>query len=202
MKCPLKCPLIVILGYSNAGKDTLAKFLHSHLEHLGYKSETVKFVQPFKDTLAMYLGVDRELMEDREYRSTVITELGCTPLELMIRGFTAMPLIHPKLGLYKTKKTISWLIHQGVIPVFTDPRNPEEIRYLRGLADEGHPVISLRVNRPDQLPQESDEYLEVNWINLKRFSRYHEVIENDKVKASLHGKVGKLVKNPDFAKLL
>lgn len=186
----MKTPIVVILGNSGAGKDTLAGIIKDVLRmKVGKPSEIVKFVKPFKKALSIYLGVPVEQLEDRIYRVTPIPELGCTPLDLMIRGYEVMPLLHPRLGLYSTGQEVSKLMDYGRIPIFTDCRNSSEVDYLQILATPGHPLFVFTIERMGEKHLKSDEHLGENINRLASIAAHWGHFDNNGTLSDLANQV-------------
>jgi hypothetical protein len=169
----------VVLGLSDAGKDTVFRLLNKR-----YQVTNIKFSAPSKRALAMYLGVPEEYMENREWRETVIAELGLSPLELMIRIFEHLPKIHPKLGLYHTRREVEAIFHGNqmyrnrLIPVFTDLRNLAEVDYLLSLVSSGVRLILINVVRDGVVPKPSDKYYLRNLAVLEPIADFSHTVVN------------------------
>lgn len=170
--------IIVITGESGAGKDTLAKYIISELEQVYLKGVVVKFVEPFKKALSVYLDVPLDYLENREYRTQVIPALGCSPLDLMVRGFHVMPQLHPELGLYSTTRQVERLLSQGNIPIFTDMRNPLEAEFLANLARSSVRLSLVKVRREGSTRLSSDIHLDTNYAKLYPVASDVEVVHN------------------------
>jgi len=166
--------LIVLAGLSGAGKDTTFRLMRDLLSHA---LVNVKFVEPFKLMLSQYLGVTLEQLEDREWRTTVIDDLGVSPLDLMVKGFEVMPQLHPRLGLHYTKRQVASYLERGQVPVFTDMRNPVEAEYLKSLATT-EALYLFQVQRSIATALETDKYLGVNIKTLSRVAAHHGIIMN------------------------
>lgn len=159
---PVNPPLIVILGFSDVGKDTAFRAIESLAPLLPQPPLNIKFSEPIKTAIATYLGVPSELMEDRVWRNRVIPELGRTPLDLLVESFKHMPNIHPRLGLYKTKRTCQQCLNHPL--VFTDMRNPVELDFVVNLAREYSRLIHvLFIDRPNKGALPSDKYVLPIW---------------------------------------
>ena len=72
--------LIGITGKLNSGKDTVAQMIK---EVSGVEYETKRYADPLKDMVCTLLGVNRETLEDRTFKETVVPWLGKTPRYLM-----------------------------------------------------------------------------------------------------------------------
>jgi hypothetical protein len=158
--------ILVLLGVSGAGKDTAASFLQGQ----NPKLINVKFSDPIKQALAAYLGVDRALMDDREWRTTVIPELGCTPLDILVKSFDYMPQIHPRLGLVATGRQCRSILESGGQIVFTDMRNLAERNFVVELASKyAVPLFVYQIHRRDAQPQSSDRLVSAIYHTLRPY---------------------------------
>lgn len=69
--------IVGITGRAGAGKDTVAAILRDH-----HRFATMQFAAPLKTMLCSLLNVPKEAWEDREWKETVIPELGVSPREM------------------------------------------------------------------------------------------------------------------------
>ena len=175
-------PIIVVIGQSGAGKDTSYTILE---QQLCLPAQNVKFVKPFKEAMANYLGVALEMLEDRVYRNQILPELGCSPLDLMVRGFKHMPNIHPELGIYYTRRQVQSVFENDQIPIFTDCRNPAEIGFISQLTQEGHKLYTVHLVRSDLDLIESDLHLPSNSRQLRLLSSHYLMTPNNGTKEDL-----------------
>lgn len=140
---------IVILGYSNAGKDTTAQAIAKRLPNVVNR----KFSQPMKDALEMLYELPKGFLEDRHNRGRFIAHLGITYHELMIRCWKYWNLCDPMMGKHKVINEA--IAHDGV-NIFTDIRSIPEARIVK---EQLKPTTVIYVLRPGVEPLESDSKL-------------------------------------------
>lgn len=120
---------LVLLGYSGAGKDTIASALSSLYPGL---TANVKFSELTKRIIANLYGVEYEKLNDKDWRSTAPLSIDSTltrvtPLDLLTALFKGSP------GTQLHQENIEFAlsrIPQHTLPIFTDVRRTHEFHCI------------------------------------------------------------------------
>ena len=194
---PLKKWFIVFTGLSGAGKDTASQRVLAS-SGSAYKAEVVKFSKPMKLAIACLLNVPVEKLEDREYRDTLIPELGVTPLELMVRSFEFLPALHPNICVYNTDMYVRSRVKEAQdlhhVLVFNDVRQRQEAALIANLKDSfGYNLLHIDVKHPVATPLSSD----VNYPEVIDYLGYYSDRSYNAYNywdiQTLHNKIGRIL---------
>lgn len=133
--------VIGVSGAAGAGKDTAAKLLQGR-----YGFGLAVFAGPLKAGLCAMFGWDPKLLEDREWKETVIPDIGKSPRQLMQTLGTewGRNLVHPDLWMLLAERQIASAEARGLPGVvFTDCRFPNEAKLVHK-----HGGVVLKIHRP------------------------------------------------------
>lgn len=171
---------VVITGVSGVGKDETFHAIHTATYNRAVKVSNTKFSDPIKQAFALWLGVPREALDNKEFRAQPIEFLdGLTPLDLLVRSFHVMPQISPRLGLYSTQRHVESLLTESTIPVFTDGRNEAEAQWLTSYFTPSELVV-VPVSSTVRGQALSSDYLQsVNEARLVSYADRVVHIKND-----------------------
>ena len=178
----LKPSLIVVSGYSGAGKDTIGDWL---VEHKGYK--VVKCAEPGKRALEFMLKCPVGTMDDRVARLKVAPFCqGRTYLQVLVDFWKHRNLlVGSELFTAQTREKLVSLQKLGQDVVITDVRNMDEAEMIRSLgADFKLEYIQVINHKGCKL--ESDVNLEAIDGMLKPFCKHRYVLKNDSTKPQLY----------------
>jgi hypothetical protein len=155
--------IIVVLGVSRAGKDTVASIIQNHIP-----IKLIKFSATMKRMMEYAYCLPDGALEQDCYRNTVVPHLhqqGTTYLDLMVKSFTHMREIDPYIMFPRTEYEINKALKDGFSVCLTDIRSPQEVDLILGLA-KNFELDLLYVNRPGIEPLESDKHLSENYLTL------------------------------------
>lgn len=164
---PTTQQLLVILGVSRSGKDTLAKIALSVSP-----GTNVKFSAPMKRVYEYLYDLPEGSLDDDQTRFLEVPGLpGVTYLDIMIRAFKTWPQVDPYLCIRKTRKTIDSALSQGLSVVFTDIRNPAEVETLKDvIRNTDVPLRVIRLDRETAKEKASDVHLETSFRELSNLA--------------------------------
>jgi len=159
------CDSLVLLGYSGAGKDTLASLLEREFPGCSI----VKFAALIKKLVAKLWGVDPSLLEDKQWRLATHFILDghpikLTPMDLLSALYHGAP--HSNLALANIEVALA-SIPAGSFPVFTDIRRQLE---LDAVFRFFQPRI-VWLSRPNVGPGPNDHEL----LNLVHYCMRHDL---------------------------
>jgi len=120
------CDSLVLLGYSGAGKDTLASLLEREFPGC---TITIKFSCLTKQLVAKLWGVDPCMLENKQWRSATHYifdghPIKLTPMDLLSALYHGA--LHSNLALANIEVALA-SIPPGSFPVFTDIRRQLEL---------------------------------------------------------------------------
>lgn len=166
--------IIAILGNSDSGKDTLAKYLELSLEIYGRFSDSVKFSAPMKDYLEKSWGLHEGALNNKAFRASVVpTVAPDSPImtwdDLMVRAFKHWRLVHPEIVLYPSFHKIRKGLHQSKNVILTDLRSPQEAQAVLQLAYD-YPLALVHIRSAWEVAKASDVHLMENLETLKKFA--------------------------------
>lgn len=183
----MKTPIVMVLGYSRAGKDTVADYLQPKLD--GCK---VKISQAMKNAIATIYGLpSAQCLEQEEYRKMTLREWTkldlrgydrTTFLDLMVGSFTHFRDLDPFIMFPLLDRTVRSSLEQGKVPIVTDCRTYDEADYFVRL---GHPLHVIYVARTGLTPLKSDRDVDDITGELRRVAVRCDLIFNDKSVAEL-----------------
>lgn len=193
----LKKWIVVFHGLSGVGKDTATREVMRY-EGFMYEADIIKFSRPMKMALANLLGVEVSKLEDRDYRNTKLPGLGVTPLDLMIRSFEFLPMLHPELMVYNIRQSLERLIedskYQDHVLVFNDVRLPKEVTLIQeAMERHSYQLLHVDIQRPGVEPMPSDTHYHgvseaLSYMAHRRFTLY-----NNWEVQQVHSKVNRIL---------
>jgi hypothetical protein len=144
------CNALVLLGYSNTGKDTIATMLGSRLTGV----TNAKFSALTKQLLADVCGVSADMMENREWRESTRlfvngVQTNLTPFDLLTALYVGAP------GTNLASANVEWTlknIAEDSFPVFTDIRRVYEFNCV---TSHYNPLV-IFLTRDDSEPGVND----------------------------------------------
>lgn len=171
----MKPSILVILGKTRSGKDTIGEILTSK----SYYRKRVKMADAMKRFIEKSYVLPYGAMENPEYRNSKLPDSDRTYLDLMIEIYTLQPKTDPLFWKRETFKEIKRLLEvEEMSVVLTDLRQPAEVSEVLELAKH-HPLIALRVDRDGVPTIVSDEHLEDNWQRIKTIASYSDTYVNN-----------------------
>ena len=171
----MKPTLIVVLGKTRSGKDTIGEVITSE----SYYRKRVKMADQMKRFIEKSYDLPIGAMEDPEYRNSKLPDSDRTYLDLMIEIYTLQPKTDPLFWKRETFRQMRQLLEvEKLSVVLTDLRQPSEVTEVLKLA-EHYPLIALRVNRDGVPDIVSDESLEENWQRVKNIASYSDTYVNN-----------------------
>lgn len=183
----------VVMGYSNAGKDTVYQIMQKALH---YSTVNIKFAAPMKAILEFHYDLPVGFLENRQKRQELVPGHPdeITWGELMIRCFRCFPRIDQTMMVRKVQRQVEAYIRQGYCPIFTDVRNYSECFFIRDMAARGRRIIPIWIERPGTVPKTSDLHQDRIFEYLKQsHGSYH--IVNDSGIPELTAKVKEVIRD-------
>jgi hypothetical protein len=138
---------LVLLGFSGAGKDTIA----SHFPN----SSNIKFSALTKNLAARVFGVEADKMEDKEWRNTCSLSLNGEQISLSAFDLLSA-LYHGAPSTRLAQANIEWAMKQAkasTFPIFTDVRRVLE---MKAVVEAFTPLVVL-LSRPGATPTANDK---------------------------------------------
>ncbi|MFB2876880.1 hypothetical protein [Floridanema aerugineum] len=168
--------IIVILGNSGAGKDTVTEVLKAEVGNCIVH----KWSAPMKRMLEYAYDLPTGSLEDREIRSQEVPDMpGVTYLDLMVRCFEFFPKIDPLMMIRKVFRAIqSDVKNKGKIVISNDLRNPLEAEAIANLAIY-YPLHIIRVERKGCKGLKSDKFLKTNYQTLLKVAKTAHIVNNN-----------------------
>lgn len=164
--------LILVMGNSDAGKDTVAEMLEAcnPPETLAH----VKWSQPMKYWLENIYQIPRGSLNDKSFRQGIAYG-NVTWNDLMVLAYIHLRAIDPLIMVRQVKTRLNHLINRGTeYVVMTDTRTREEVECIMSLMIPVH-VLSVR-GRGKAKP--SDDQLTDNLLQLLPWSKSFQTIDN------------------------
>lgn len=191
--------ILVILGVSRSGKDTLCRIALE--ENPGVN---IKFSGPMKRTYEYLYDLPEGSLDDYHTRFLEVPNLpGVTYLDIMIRAFETWPQVDPYLCIRKTRKAIDSALSQDLSVVFTDIRNPAEVETLKDVINNTDvPLKVIRLNRETAKGKASDKHLEESYRQLKPLAITAGTLDNNGTVAELRAKYQAFLGIPELTKLV
>lgn len=144
------CNALVLLGYSNTGKDTIAALLSSRFTGV----TNAKFSALTKQILADVCGVPVSMMEDRQWREN--TRLYVNGVQTTLTPFDLLTaLYHGAPGTNLASANAEWTLKSigDSFPVFTDVRRVAEFNCVTA---HYNPLV-IFLTRDDAEPAVNDK---------------------------------------------
>lgn len=149
---PTKPSIIVLMGYSNAGKDTIYAALNRHNTHF-IKVSFSSFIKRFLEE-TFYLTPYS--LDTPKGKAQTMPYTNQTYLEFLIDAYNN-PGHYKSLWLALAQRQIEFLLAQGISPTITDLRSYEELTLVSGFyRNHNHPLYAFDVISHKCNPQSSD----------------------------------------------
>lgn len=129
-------PIIGLSGLPNCGKDTTANFLIRT-----YRYSKLSMAQPIRETVYKVFNLDTNLMNDRQYESRPLVELGGKTVKVVLQMFNFCNDIYDGVWADNTFRGLD-LSQRWVI---ADVRRPVEVERIKAV---GGITIYIHSNRP------------------------------------------------------
>lgn len=180
--------VVVVLGYSDAGKDTFAEAFSKYSRIVN-----VKFSAPMKVMLETVYNLPKGVLECKTFRSTLVPghRDSITWSELMVRCFEYFPKIDSNMMLQNVSTITQEALDNQVPVVFTDVRNSIEVEYIIRLSQR-YPLYTIALSRDSASPKVSDKGLKRNLSELILYSTRSYNLYNDGTKQDLQDMACKL----------
>lgn len=157
--------VIVLLGNTGVGKDTLASGLMSQMPYMS----NFKMVSALKRQWERELDIPYGSLDLRVVKNTTIPGYGLTYGQWMVNEFhkSERDPYYRKPLLRRMKRELNWFCDNNITPICTDIRMPDEVATLVMLADPelGYSVNSILVyllSRDEARPLTADVHLMKN----------------------------------------
>lgn len=153
-------PLIVVLGGSNSGKDTLGTVALKN----GY-TDRFKWIAGLKGSIELIYGLPAGALEQSSYRNTLVPNKDYTFVELLVQLYEEQQVLDPlALSMYKDAAAyrLQELLKKGKSVVATDNRSPQNMQHIQEIAKQ-YPVAMVRIINPAAVIRSSDLHLLQNW---------------------------------------
>lgn len=151
----LELKSIVLLGYRNAGKDSVCRYLQEHFEQQFYNA---KFGAYNKSIAAQLMRVPVSFMEDKEWRNQPLID-DITALDILNSLFYLSE--HSTALQNKIHNTCLSNIPDNLIPVFTDVRRQTELNKVLEKFGKDHTAVFLLYNENAVFSKGDEELDEV-----------------------------------------
>lgn len=175
---------LVIIGASDAGKDQMSSFFIEETTKLHHTTSVIKWTDQYKRQLEFLYSLPFGSLNDKVFRAQHIRDpfgkkLDITYLDLMVKWSTLKDTVDPH---FVTRNVVPIMINcPSDVLVLNDTRFPCEVDCLvqmrkRGMLDY---LYAVKIVSHRQNPQESDKYLEDNWVRLQLFADKSRLVENN-----------------------
>ncbi len=164
--------IILLMGVSKAGKDTLYRALVGSELGQTVKLFNHKVVGFSKRQWELEWGLPHGALELPEVKNMVIPghPQGWRYIDLMVHLAKEYALLNRRpQQLARFKQDTQWLLDNGFVPVFTDVRMPDEMSHIIDLHIEGHRVLPFLLSRDGCVMLDSDKHLFDNMSTLANF---------------------------------
>lgn len=178
-----------IMGFSDAGKDTVTLELLKHV-----KARSIKWSRPMKNMLEQVYGLRAGILDDKDFRQQVISTHPdrITWAELMIRCYHYFPMIDPDMMTQAVRKQMAYVLGQGFDVLLTDTRNHTEALEIEDYSSAVN-LVNIWVHRPGIKPKESDLAQEDIFNRLQPYAIVNHAIINDGSLEKLRVKVQEVI---------
>ena len=161
--------IVNIMGYSGAGKDTLATMLTL----LDDRYHLVKFASPIKREVEQRFGLPAGFLEHRIVKKYQY-DSGVSYRDLLVELYHATKDCNPDYKIADTPYIISQCHRFGLVPVITDCRNYCEARLLGQYSN----VVHVWVTGGEQMS--SDELQDSIYNNFPASHQFCSIENSDK----------------------
>lgn len=176
---------VVLLGYSNSGKDTAAKLI----KQLHPEYQVVKFSSVVKDKLSQYLGIPAEDMESGNRDSITLEELGLpylSLLDMLVLSYHIFQAVDPD---YMPNRVISKLSSLGSY-LFTDVRSVSEVQHLHKHVPN---LLVILLDRTTSTPRSSDKQLPMIVAEFAKLGHTVHIVHNNTTEKGLKDRLEELL---------
>jgi hypothetical protein len=164
-----------VVGYSGAGKDTVASIIQNTVG-----GEQVKFGYPGKRLFESIYGIPVGLMDDRVRRLELVPGTDHTYLDSFIFWYQNQGIMFPpNYFLDQVKAKVKAIQYNDLIAniISTDARTFSEVKYINTEAPQK--VVHIMVIREDSKMLLSDADLQTNWNYCRKSEHEYHYIANN-----------------------
>lgn len=176
---------IVLLGYSNSGKDTAAKLI----KQLRPEYRVIKFSSIVKEKFSQYLGIPVEDMESSNRDSITLDKLGLphhSLLDMLVLSYHIFQAVDPD---YMPNRVINKLSSLGSY-LFTDVRSVAEVGHLHKHVPN---LLVILLDRTTSTPRSSDKQLPMIVAKFAKLGHTVHIVHNNTTEKGLLDRLEELL---------